>query len=246
MTQRDASNGTFDQYGAWARDGVAPTLAAGRYSLQAAGERLMPRDVAAKLALGPDDRLLDIGCGAGANLIPLSFLVERATGVDHPDVIARLGDLVRLSNVDLVGGDFVAIDIATRFNKILLYSVLHCLPSRDRAMDLLDKAVGLLSPGGRMLIGDLPNVDLKRRFLASPAGKAFDEAWRAATAAAQAGGAALAAPPAAPATVLGVDDAFVLGILARYRTGSTHAWVLPQPPDLPFGHTREDILIVRF
>ncbi len=42
-----------------------------------------------------------------------------------------------------------------------------------------------------------------------------------------------------------LDDAVVLGILARCRAAGFDAYVVPQAPDLPMANRREDILIHR-
>lgn len=40
-------------------------------------------------------------------------------------------------------------------------------------------------------------------------------------------------------------DDFLLILMACLRKRGCHACLLPQPPDLPFGHTREDLLVLR-
>jgi len=42
-----------------------------------------------------------------------------------------------------------------------------------------------------------------------------------------------------------LGDSEILEILARYRDRGFHVYLLPPPPDLPFGRMREDILIIR-
>jgi hypothetical protein len=42
-----------------------------------------------------------------------------------------------------------------------------------------------------------------------------------------------------------LDDAVVLGIVARCRAAGFDAYLMPQPPVLPMANRREDILIVR-
>ena len=40
------------------------------------------------------------------------------------------------------------------------------------------------------------------------------------------------------------DDSVMLRLVKHIRSKNYHAYVLAQPENLPFGHTREDILIV--
>jgi hypothetical protein len=41
------------------------------------------------------------------------------------------------------------------------------------------------------------------------------------------------------------DDKTVLELAGRFRSEGFHAYMLPQPADLPFGRTREDMLVIR-
>jgi hypothetical protein len=107
----------------------------------------------------------------------------------------------------------------------------------------IDAAIALLKPGGALLLGDLPNEDNTKRFRVSEAGKEFETEWRA----------RMKKEESATGDPFGIfsdadtlrtfDDAKILHLLARYRAAGLNAHVLPQPSNLPFGHTREDILI---
>jgi trans-aconitate methyltransferase len=237
----------FEMFGRFATEPLPPVQMAGRYLIQAQAEKLMPIDIAQKLELDLSDRLLDIGCGPGANLIPLSFLVHAVTGVDHPLTIDHLSSRIRLSNVEYISGNFIDLNIEKKFTKILIYSVIQYLASESEIITFLERALDLLEPGGRMLVGDLPNTDLRRRFLASDIGRQFQKEWE------QhmrdtAGGPSKQEPSLCEFTdpdSIQFDDRFVARLLERFRTATTHAWLLPQPPHLPFGHTREDLLILK-
>jgi hypothetical protein len=41
-----------------------------------------------------------------------------------------------------------------------------------------------------------------------------------------------------------IDDAVLLGLVARYRAAGCHAYLLPQAAELPMANRREDMLIV--
>lgn len=237
---------TFENYGKAARHNLDLTLVSGRYKLQKLAERRIVPDVTSKLALASEDRLLEIGCGPGNLLIPLSFMVTEATGIDHPDVCARLKQRFNDERVKTVGINFLDYEGPARgFDKILIYSVLNTLADQEEAFFFLDKAVSLLAPGGRLLIGDIANIDCKKRFLSSQAGQEFQKAWEASMAKAAKEGDAGDAYEAEPDhKVFQPDDAFVVSVLSRYRGAGMHSHLLSQPADLPFGMTREDILIV--
>ncbi len=237
----------YDGYGELSARATCATALAGRYPTQAAAETLIAGDVAAKLALGPTHTLLEIGCGVGNLLIPLSFRVATATGVDHPAIVARARTRFADPSLAWIEGQFPDVVLAGPFDRILIYSVVHYLDSLAAVEDFLDRALDLLAPGGRLLIGDLPNSDRKRRFQASPAGQAFETEWRAMSI-----GAADAAERRAQAEAFGgttslgaFSDADILALLGRYRRCGCHTYVLAQDPALPFGHTREDLVIVK-
>jgi cyclopropane fatty-acyl-phospholipid synthase-like methyltransferase len=237
----------FENYARRAESPLSFTSRSGRYRCQQDGEKRAIVDIASKLALAPTDNLLDIGCGAGNLTIPLSFLVHSTTGVDHPRVVEALRERLTDGSVSVIGGSFLEIDVPGSYQKILMYGVVSCLRDVDEVARFVDKAAGLLAPGGRLLVGDIPNVDKKRRFADSPAGRRFQAEWDA----------LMADPdnvrevewarehlPAAGETVQ-FDDAVVLGLVQRFRGNGLDVYCLPQPPDLAFGHTREDLLIER-
>jgi cyclopropane fatty-acyl-phospholipid synthase-like methyltransferase len=229
-------------YAALARSGVDATRQAGRYGVQTAAEALIPADIAPKLALAPHHRLLEIGCGPGALLAGLAPMVASTTGLDHADVIATAGPMP--ANVTLRAGGFPDADVGDGWDRVLVYSVLHCLPDVAAAAAFAHAAARRLAPGGRLLIGDLPNRDRAARFKASDAGRAFEADWAARRAA--------AGPEPEAVSVLaqadqigGFTDAQLSDLQTAFRSDGFDAWILPQDPDLPFGRTREDLLVVR-
>ena len=167
-------------------------------------------------------------------------------GIDHPDVVARAQQRAHGMRIEFKAGFFPEVALEGLFDRVLVYGVLHILPDWPTAERFLDAALDKVAPRGRLLIGDLPNSDRKRRFLESDAGRKFDAQWKRGMA--EASKSATQDPFAvfAGAPSIGtLDDKSILELLARYRARGCHAYVLPQRSDLPFGHTREDILIER-
>ena len=237
----------YDNFGAKASMDLTNTEKAGRYAFQQEAEKRIIGDVVRKLDLQPADTLLEIGCGPGVLLIPLSHMVNRAAGVDHPEVLQVLEDRAPHAAIDYYPGDFLTLRFPPelRFSKILIYSVLQCLRDEDQVFQFIDKAVGLLGPGGTMLIGDSPNADRKERFLRSKVGRKITEEWDKLTADPDAMGRHLEADRALPlvGTAVRISDALMAKILVRYRAQGLETYLLPQPHDLPFGYTREDIVL---
>ena len=156
---------TFENYGKSARKNQDLTIVSGRYEIQKPAERKIVLDVASKLSLCSEDKLLEIGCGPGNLLIPLSFLVSAATGIDHPDVCVRLKERFVGQNLNLIGINFLDFeDLEGKYDKILIYSVINTLTDENEALRFIDKAVQLLAPGGILMIGDIANSDRKNRF----------------------------------------------------------------------------------
>ena len=239
------SRASFESFGDLAASGLSDTEKAGRHGIQAKDEKNIVADVIAKLDLEAEDDLLEIGCGTGNLLIPLSFRVKEAVGIDHPKMIDALKKRFPDAGLSGVAGDFLQVELDRKFAKILIYSVLHYLSDDAEVFAFIDRAAALLRPGGRLLIGDLPNDDRKRRFNESERGRRFNAEWQARM---KEGGpgevaARLFAQIGSDSRRVPVNDGLVLRILERYRTRGYDAFVVPQPPNLPFCHSREDILI---
>ena len=120
---------------------------------------------------------------------------------------------------------------------ILSYSVLHYIFAESNVWDFLDQSLMLLSPGGEMLIGDVPNVSKRKRFFSSAAGIKFHQEFM--------------QTEELPNVEFNrvernqIDDSVVLSLLTRARHQGFDAYVLPQAGGLSMENRREDILIRR-
>jgi hypothetical protein len=126
---------------------------------------------------------------------------------------------------------------AGQCDAVLAYSVLQYAFAEASAVAFADAALTLLAPGGRLLLGDVPNASMRRRFLTSDAGRAHHREYT---------GRDEDPPVRWPALPLGeIDDAVVLALVSRARDAGFHAWVLPQAAGLPMANRREDLLFSR-
>jgi SAM-dependent methyltransferase len=232
---------SIDSYGERAKAGIPLIEVSGRYPIQARDERNVTRDIATKLELSPDDTLLEVGCGPGTLLIPLAFQCAAATGIDNAASLELLAS--RFSGppaITTIPGDFLSMQLDGEYDTVLVYNVLHALPTVEAAFELAHRAAALLAPGGRLLLGDLANRDKRARFHSSPAGVEFQKEWNRRQADAR-----LTDIGSDDDLIGAFDDATIARLLVEFRSAGFESYLLPQPPDLPFGHTREDILVRR-
>jgi protein-L-isoaspartate O-methyltransferase len=121
---------SFDNFGKLATAQLSATERAGRYRIQAEAEKLIVADIVAKLALKPDDDLLEIGCGSGLLLVLLSFVVRSATGIDHPAVTEVLRRSFSGAPIHTIDGNFLNAEIEATFSAIVIYGVAISLLER--------------------------------------------------------------------------------------------------------------------
>jgi SAM-dependent methyltransferase len=208
-------------------------------------EEAIFEDIVAKLP--PLERreqvVLDIGPGCSA--LP-GLLRERceAAGhtllmVDSEEMLAHHADGERLRKFAGAFPDCPGLleEFAGRVDAILAYSVLHYVFPSASVHAFLDEAMKLLAPGGHMLIGDIPNVSKRRRFFSSPAGREYHRRFTGSD-----------EPPEVTFNAVEpekIDDAVLLGLVARARAAGCDAYLVPQADGLPMANRREDLLVVR-
>jgi hypothetical protein len=118
---------------------------------------------------------------------------------------------------------------------VIAYSVIQYVFAEGNLWDFIDRSLSLLEDGGEMLLGDVPNTTMRKRFFASNTGI---EAHRKFTVSAEV--------PEVKFNCLEpgqIDDSVVLSVLGRARAQGFHAWVVPQGHLLPMANRREDIVI---
>jgi len=215
--------------------------------------KLIFNDSFQKLTVKRNQSILSIGIGCGE----LSRLwLEKSvalnldmTFVDFPLVLNRIKEDNNkniLKKVDFIEGIFpnqTAVELKNRlFDRIEAYSVIHY---SDNPYEFINFATSLLKPGGKLLIGDIPNLSKKGRFLSSKFGNNFDLKFTNNISvnrmeykdhqtfvknALQNGSPEL-------------TDSFVLKVVKALRNKGFNVFILNQHSKLPFFYTREDILI---
>ena len=120
---------------------------------------------------------------------------------------------------------------------IIAYSVIQYIFTFGNLWNFLDYTLSLLSPGGEILFGDIPNQSMRKRFFSSDTGKRAHRNFTGCD-----------DEPIINYNTLNplqIDDSVVFAMLSRARLQGFHAWVLPQFIDTPMSNRREDILIRR-
>lgn len=203
------------------------------------------QDIAEKLRLtGNSETLLDIGSGC-SELV--EFLIQYSGTsrsslllVDSEEMLNNISRDILHDHITLVPGYFPKIQnfretYCGKIDAILVYSVIQYVFLEQSIFKFIHDCVDLLKPGGRLLIGDIPNYAMRERFLNSAAGLEFKKN----------------AESAHTDIALNhenkerIDDAVVLSILSRFRNFGCETYLLPQNEKLPFANRREDILIIK-
>lgn len=182
--------------------------------------------------------------GPGCSALPLMLAghcaarEQRLLFVDSAEMLALLPDAPRIEKIagafpQALGAQAAA--LAGQVDAIVAYSVMQYVFAEGNLWQAFDQCLALLADGGELLIGDLPNQSMRKRFFASDAGAAQHRAY---TGRDEKPEVRFNQPEPGQ-----IDDSVVLSLLMRARAAGFHAWVLPQPAHLPMGNRREDLLV---
>jgi SAM-dependent methyltransferase len=155
-------------------------------------------------------------------------------------MLSNIPKSFKTGNIHFCCGKFPAVqDLANGFEEyfdaILVYSVIQYVFLGQSIFNFIHKCIEHLKPGGRLLIGDIPNLSARNRFLNSSEGKEFSNNNT----------------QISNSIVLShsnderIDDAVIFSILNRFRNFGCETYLIPQHKNLPFGNRREDLLIVK-
>jgi trans-aconitate methyltransferase len=246
----DVMSSIFDAYGKVAKEIDDEVLCSGRFSSQRTYIPSIVEDIAAKLGLAKTDSLFDIGCGTGMITSKLLKHVAKLYALDSDNVINKFKELYpqQSANITFFSGNFMTLPLCLNVDKILSYSVIHCLKNEAAVFAFINKTLTLIKPGGMLLLGDVPNISHKQRFLNTPFGKEFSKKFS-------------SEPSLNPQEtekrdkiLSGIakfstdfDDKLLLKIITNYRAEGYAAYILPETGEQnAFGYTREDILIKKY
>ena len=184
---------------------------------------------------------LDIGPGCSNLPIFLSDHCKELGGhchfVDSKEMLSLLPDAKHLSKWDAKFPECPTLltSLAGRVNSIIVYSVIQYVFAEGNLWKFLDECLSLLTDGGEILFGDVPNISMRKRFFSSKAGKTLHREFTGAD-----------EDPIVEFNTIThdkIDDSVVMSILMRARAQGFQAWVVPQGHGLPMANRREDIII---
>ena len=112
-----------------------------------------PEKLISKLEIGPEDVMVDFGCGPGYFTVPLARITRKTFGVDvSSSMLERAAAYAKKKRVDigLIQSDGTRIDLPDgSVDGILLVHVFHEVESRAK---VLDEFLRILRPARRLLI----------------------------------------------------------------------------------------------
>ncbi len=202
-------------------------------------------DIISKLPelLENNNKILDIGCGCSE--LPF-MIIEQCAKQNNSLILVDSSEMLS----HLPNKHFIK-KIACRFpecpelfgnykesiNAIITYSVMQHVILDSNLFDFIDKALELLVSGGKMLIGDIPNISKRKRFFSSKKGIECHQKFTGKN----------EVPKMDFMTIEHerIDDSIIFAILQRYRNFGFETYLLPQADILPMSNRREDIIIVK-
>jgi hypothetical protein len=203
-------------------------------------------DICAKLPnlAVPERTVVDIGPGCSEMPRLMIELCRRQNHrlilIDAPEMLDHLPDEPFITKVP---GHYpgecpqLIADYAGKVDVVIAYSVLQIAFAEGILYPFIDQTLTLLADGAQWLIGDVPNVSMRKRFFSSANGVRFHQQFM-----------QTSDPPEVKFNVPDVghiDDAMMIGLLLRCRAAGFDSYLLPQPATLPMANRREDLLVLK-
>ncbi len=187
-------------------------------------------------------RVVDIGCGCGGvtDRIRENAIKGEQTLVlvDSPEMLELQPDargIIKIPGRFPDNAKAVSRISDQGYDAVICYSVLHYVFVDIDPVVFIDNIVKLLAPGGSALIGDIPNVSKRTRFLSSANGIAFHKKFTNSD-----------TLPILPApSKKQIDDRALANLVSVAQGAGCDAYVLPQPSTLPMANRRDDLLILK-
>jgi len=227
---------------------ISNTEKAGRYAEDKNKEKYIFGDIIKKLELNyKNKKLLDIGCGIGPLVNLISKFCEKNKIYlylcDINFIIKKIKNkLKKRKYINYIESEFQKYKFNNiKFDRILIYSVIQYVNSPKK---FLLKAFKILNNNGLILLGDIPNVNKKFRFLNSDFGYNYEIQRK--------------KMPKKKLNLFtknlksflsntlqnkNINDKFILWIVNKFQKLGCDVYILEQPKKLPYSYTRIDLII---
>lgn len=156
---------------------------------------------------------------------------------DCPEMLALIED--RPNEIKIPGLFPNTYDIIkTKVEKvdvIICYSVFHYIFVDSNVWHFLDCVMDLLRDGGECILGDIPNIDKRKRFFSSNNGILFHQNFM-----------HTKEKPDVKFNCIEkgvIDEALLFAVIQKCHMSGYDAYIVPQSSDLPFSNRRDDIII---
>jgi len=245
---RKFGNPSFEEYKSMAKDASLSVFEKIGFpdSYRDGKEQAIMNDILRKLGAdrpSAGKTFVDIGCGCS----DLPRLIMEHCEVNHIHLVQidcqEMLDLLPAKYSRKISGMFpgevseLLEEMAGKVDFILAYSNLQTGFVSNSIYHFIDAALTMLSPGGKALFGDIPNVSKRKRFFSSETGIESHRKFM-----------NTSEPPVVKAFVPEpehLDDGVLMGLMQRYRNFGFEAYLLPQSEELPLATRREDLLICK-
>jgi len=239
----------FNAFGQLAESLDNDMLITGRHVFHHDQISAIVNDIKNKLELNSDNNLLEIGCNIGVILRPLAAEVSSAVGIDHSSCIKKFYSDGLPENIELISGCWPDVSLKQKFDRILVYSVLHYLESIESTYKFIFSCIEQLSDGGKLLIADLPNEDMLQRHQKSTIGKKISQEYKEiCDKSVNSNEIEYKYKEEIFSSIENksfINDDLLTGLVKMIRAENLDAYLLPQPETLPMCFTREDLLICK-
>jgi SAM-dependent methyltransferase len=113
--------------------------------------------IADLLNIKSNDTLIELCCGNALLLGPLAKRCSKAIGIDYSKCLLKQANDLFPNFIETIHSDALTVNLPSKSaNVVLIYfAIQHFSP--NKAIRLIEKAIHFLKPGGKLLVGDIPD-----------------------------------------------------------------------------------------
>ena len=127
----------------------------------------MIASIVAAMDAGADSRVLEVGCASGFLARGVAPRVGAYVGVDVAQPALEAAEQLALSNATFRKGDGAALPFEDgAFDGAFCYDVFTNLPSIDDGVPIIREMLRVVRPGGKVLIGSIPDGAVEQGYIA--------------------------------------------------------------------------------